>query len=54
MNIWGYKLRLKKARYLLEEELAKKNRNWRKINQIKNGMQNLRDKIRELKNGRRR
>lgn len=68
MNIYGYKLKLKKARDMLEnteQELSneRRKRGWKRdydeikrltdlVKDIKTGQQNLRNKINKLKQGR--
>jgi hypothetical protein len=51
-NIWVLKKRLKSAREMLKEEFKKNEnkRNKKKINSLYEGMQNLRVKIKRMKN----
>jgi len=54
MNIHGFKSKLSKARDMLKNELSKRReiQNPSKISQIKDGMSNLRYKIRKLRSER--
>jgi len=53
MNIYGLEKHLKEARDMLNKELDKKDINRVKIKKIEIGMENLKNKIKELKKERR-
>ena len=50
MNIYGYKLRIERARAMIKKERSKKRPDRLKIKRIEEGMSNLRNKIREMRN----
>jgi len=49
MNITGLKKKKKKARDMINNELKKRNANFKKIDEINGGIRNLNDKIKELR-----
>jgi len=49
MNIYGLNKKLKMAREMLKKELNKKDKDRKKIEKIKEGMNNLNNKIKLLK-----